>query len=77
MIGLGYEAKESMSITYIFLMGGAFASMLTNFSKKNPKTGGPLMDYNLIMITLPMAVSGSLCGVAIYFNTDNTQPFHF
>ena len=63
MIGMGYEAKESMSITYIFLMGGAFASMWVNFQKKNPRNGGPLMDYNLIIVTLPMAVSGSLCGV--------------
>lgn len=63
MIGLGKEAKESMSITYIFLMGGAFASMFSNVNQKNIKTGGPIMDYSLIMITLPMAASGSIFGV--------------
>ena len=63
MIGLGKEAKDSMSITYIFLMGGAFASMFTNVKIKNPKTGGPIMDYSLIMITLPMAACGSIFGV--------------
>ncbi len=52
-----------MSITYIFLMGGAFAAMWVNFQKRNPKTGGPLMDYNLIMVTMPMSVSGSIYGV--------------
>jgi len=62
MVGFQYSAKKSMSITYIFLMGGALASILKNIKKKNPKTDGPLMDYNLIMITLPMAVAGSISG---------------
>ncbi len=66
MIGFGLSAKKSMSVTYIFLMGGALASILKNLKKKNPKTDGPLMDYNLIMITLPMAVSGSIIGVLIF-----------
>jgi hypothetical protein len=63
MLGLGYDAKDSMSITYVFLIGGAFASMVKNKDKKNPKTGAPLMDYTLIMVTLPGTVSGSLFGV--------------
>ena len=58
-------------------MGGAFASMWKNRVKKNPKTDGPLMDYNLIMITLPAAVSGSLFGVINLFISDYSQPFHF
>ena len=63
MLGLGYDTKNSMSITYVFLMGGAFASMWKSFDKKNPKTGGPIIDYDLVLLTLPAAVSGSLFGV--------------
>jgi hypothetical protein len=63
MLGLGYDSKNSMSIAYVFLMGGAFASIWKCREKKNPKTGGPLIDYNLVMLTLPSAVSGSLFGV--------------
>jgi len=63
MLGLGYDAKDSMSIAYVFLMGGAFASMWKSRDKKNQKTGGPLIDYNLVLLTLPSAVSGSLFGV--------------
>jgi hypothetical protein len=33
MIGAGYSTKESMSITYVFLMGGAMASIVKNFNK--------------------------------------------
>lgn len=65
MLGFGYEAHDSMYITYLFLIGGASASIWKNKDKKNPKTGTPLMDYNLIMITLPMSVTGSLFGVII------------
>jgi hypothetical protein len=63
MMGLGYEAKDSMSITYIFLMGGALASIWKSKDKINKKTGGPIIDFNLIMLTLPSSVSGSLFGV--------------
>ena len=76
MLGLGYDAKDSMSIEYVFLMGGAFASMWKARDKKNQKTGGPLIDYNLVLLTLPSAVSGSLFGVHIFSNVDNSQPFH-
>ncbi len=48
-------------------MGGAFASMCKNKDKKNSITGTPLMDYTLIMITLPGAVSGSLFGVILKY----------
>jgi hypothetical protein len=78
MLGFGYEAHDSMYITYIFLIGGAFASIWKNKDKKNPKTGGPIMDYNLIMITLPMSVTGSLFGVIIVtIFLDNFQSFYF
>ena len=49
-------------------MGGATASILKNIKKKNEKTKGPLMDYNMIMITMPMAASGSIFGVILLSN---------
>lgn len=63
MIGMGYGAKESMSITYLFLMGGATASMIKNFKVIHPETGKLQVNYDLIMLTLPMAASGSIIGV--------------
>lgn len=63
MVGLGYQSKESMCITYLFLMGGAAASICKNFRKINPETGRLRMNYDMIMLTLPMAASGSIFGV--------------
>jgi hypothetical protein len=36
MIGAGYSTKSSMSITYVFLMGGATASIIKNFGRIMP-----------------------------------------
>jgi len=70
--------KESVHITYLFLFGASLATILTNFNKKNPNTGAPLMDYNLIMMTLPMVSSGSLIGVCTYaINLVCDKKFHF
>jgi hypothetical protein len=63
MIGAGYSSKESMSITYAFLMGGATASIIKNYGKRLPGNQGLLVDYNLILITLPMIATGSIFGV--------------
>ena len=76
MLGLGFDVKDSMSITYIFLMGGAFASIWKNKDKKNSKTGNPLMDYNLILLTLPGTISGSLFGVIKSLYIDDFKSFH-
>ena len=63
MVGLGLDAKKSMSITYLFLMGGAAASMYKNFKKIDPQTNKLQMNYDLIMMTLPMTATGSIFGV--------------
>lgn len=52
-----------MSITYVFLMGGSIASIIKNYGKLQKEHSTFVVDYNLIMITLPMIASGSLFGV--------------
>jgi uncharacterized membrane protein YfcA len=63
IIGLGIETKTSMAITYIFLIGGSVASMYANYGKKNEKKSRNIIDTNLVIITLPLTVSGSIFGV--------------
>ena len=65
MMGMSYGTKESMAITYIFLLGGTVASMYSNFGKRNKANTKNLIDENLIILTLPMTVSGSVIGVKI------------
>lgn len=63
MISMGYDAKLSISITYIFLIGGSIASVWKNAVKKNPKTGRSFVDLNLVLLSIPTMTSGSLFGV--------------
>ena len=44
MLGFGYGTKESMAITYIFLLGGTVASMYSNFGKRNKSNTNHLID---------------------------------
>lgn len=65
MLGLGYETKESMAITYIFLIGGSVASMYSNYGQRTKDQVKNVIDSNLVIITLPMTVSGSIFGVTL------------
>ena len=65
MLGLGFDAKNSMAITYLFLMGGSIASIYSNYGKLNTQGTKTLIDLNLVMITLPMTVTGSIVGVTV------------
>lgn len=62
ILGLGYNTKDSVFMSYIFLMGGGLASILASLKKKTSE-GKPVIDYDLIMITLPMIMSGAIFGV--------------
>ena len=45
-------------------MGGGLASSIASLKKKTEE-GKRLIDYNLVMITLPMMMSGAIFGVML------------
>ena len=59
------DTKSSVKYTYLVLFGGSIASTIINLPKKNEQ-GFPLINYELVMMTLPTIVAGSVIGV--YFN---------
>lgn len=63
MLGLGYSSRVATALTYIFLMGGSCSAYLQNMKKKRPD-GTLLIDYQLVVLTLPMIMTGSLFGVS-------------
>lgn len=77
IIGLGYETKTSMAITYVFLIGGSIASIYSNYGKKTPNKRKNVIDANLVLMTLPMTASGSICGVNINLFIGSLQSFCF
>jgi len=62
ILGLNISLKQSINITYIFLTGGGLASALISLPKKN-SLGRRLIDYDLMMHTMPMMMSGVIFGV--------------
>lgn len=63
MVFIGYDSKRAMAMTYIFLMGGSLASVIQNAAKRK-KSGALVMDYNMILLNMPMASSGTIFGVS-------------
>ena len=64
MMGIDSDPKVAMALTYIFLMGGSFASLLQNLTRRT-RNGELLVDYGLIELTLPMMLAGSLFGLML------------
>jgi hypothetical protein len=62
---MNYTAKQSITISYIVLMGGGLAATLTGF-KKFTASGKRYIDYDLVLLTLPMMMSGAIVGVLFY-----------
>ena len=62
MMGLGYSSRESIPITYIFLMGGGLASTFAS-SKKKSLEGKMLIQTSLVVSTLPTMMCGAIIGV--------------
>ena len=60
--GFDYTTKESIIMSYIFLMGGGLAATLAS-AKKVTANGKRLLDFDLVLLTLPMMISGSIVGV--------------
>ena len=55
-------------------MGGGLAATLVSARMLNSK-GKRLIDYDLVLLTLPMMISGSILGVPLT-NPDHPQPLH-
>jgi hypothetical protein len=62
LLGIGLDAKTSISITYIFLIGIGLASTVSNFKAVDSK-GIKVLNYDLLICTLPMMMSGAIFGV--------------
>lgn len=68
-IGFDSDLKTCIVLTYIFLMGGGLAATVIGARKFNEK-GKRCIDYDLVLLTLPMVTSGTIFGVFLYDNSD-------
>jgi uncharacterized membrane protein YfcA len=71
-----YDSKISISLTFIFLFGGSLSSIWRNSKKKNPITGHSYVNYDLILLTLPISSAGAVIGVFSYLFRVSSKIFY-
>jgi len=59
-----YSAKKSITICYIIILFGSVGNLF-NLYKETLPNGVPIIYYDLIIITLPLMLSGAIYGVSI------------
>jgi uncharacterized membrane protein YfcA len=65
LIGFNMEASKSTMIMYALILGGSIGTFLNAFWRKNPKTGKPVIDYDVIRVIMPLVLLGVNIGVVI------------
>ncbi|EGR29974.1 hypothetical protein IMG5_145230 [Ichthyophthirius multifiliis] len=58
----GMDTKKSVAIVFVIIFSASFGNLIM-FSKKKSERGDPLIDYKLILISLPAVFVGSTYGI--------------
>lgn len=65
MMLFNYNANNSIAILYALIFGGAIGNALNWLTRKDPNTQQPAINYNVILIILPLMIFGSTVGVVL------------
>jgi len=63
LVGFNYDAGKSTMIMQALILGGSFGAFLNTFWRTNPKTGKPVIDYDVSMMITPLVLLGVVIGV--------------
>ena len=58
-----YSLKTGVMISYLLVCGGALGNYCRFGFIRNEKTGGPVINYDIILISIPLLVTGATFGV--------------
>ncbi|CAD8112076.1 unnamed protein product [Paramecium primaurelia] len=64
MVLLGCPSKKAIWNTYIMLLGGSLGNFLRLGKERTANGSAPLINYQLVQITLPLLLAGAILGVA-------------
>ena len=62
LIFFPYSPTASSGLVYNLIFGGCLGNYINIVRRRNPKTGKPLIDYDLILLCLPPMLLGSSIG---------------
>ncbi|EAR82395.2 sulfite exporter TauE/SafE (macronuclear) [Tetrahymena thermophila SB210] len=60
----GYETKKSIALVFITIFSASLGNLMS-FMKQKSKDGGPVIDYRIVVLSLPTIMVGSIYGVAL------------
>lgn len=63
----GFSNIQTVALSNVTIFTGAVTNMLLNLPRKNPFKGGPIIDYDLLLLFGPPIVMGSIAGSYINF----------
>ncbi|XP_028802305.1 sulfite exporter TauE/SafE family protein 3-like [Neltuma alba] len=62
---IGFDAKSATAISKCMITGAAISTVYFNLKLKHPTLDIPLIDYNMVMLMMPMIMLGITIGVSL------------
>jgi len=60
-----FSTKEAIALSGFMILAGALARFLYNYNDLHPEKNAVIIDYNLVIVMLPLVLVGSFMGVVI------------
>lgn len=60
----GYETKKSIALVFVTIFSASLGNLMS-YMKQKGKDGGPIIDYKIVVLSLPTIMIGSIYGVAL------------
>lgn len=65
IIFLNFNTKEAIPISKLMILTGSLTAMLMGLKNKHPFREAISIDYNLVILILPVVIFGTMIGVTL------------
>ncbi|KAJ6255765.1 protein yippee-like [Anaeramoeba flamelloides] len=60
---LGFSTRTAVPVSQFTILGGSISAFAMNFKRRHPIDDRPLIDWNVIMVMIPLVFGGTVMGV--------------
>jgi uncharacterized membrane protein YfcA len=65
MAFFGFSTKESIAICSVLILSGSVVRFIMQIDERHPERDATLIDYNIVIVMMPMVLLGGFLGVLI------------
>jgi uncharacterized membrane protein YfcA len=65
IIQLNFDAHEAIPISKLMIFTGALTSFIMSLNAKHPSRNTIAIDYNIVLILIPLVLFGTMIGVTL------------